>query len=207
MSQTNKKKMLDPATKAALEATVKELFSSKDFHQVNMRQIAQKTGIGLNTVYAHYESKERLLFSFVNEWIQRLDNQLVEHLQGLEDVKERIRKTIWVILDFYERNPDISTIVIMTVPLKTWMADETFKQKDLSTRIIDILREGQGKGLLDPNIAAEFMFDILYGAIHRFVYMWLYLKRKDSLTSYTNMYFDIIWRAIENPAAGKKLQG
>jgi hypothetical protein len=95
----------------------------------------------------------------------------------------------------------------MTVPLKTWMADETFKQKDLSTRIIDILREGQGKGLLDPNIAAEFMFDILYGVIHRFVYMWLYLKRKDSLTSYTNMYFDIIWRAIENPAAGKKLQG
>ena len=56
-----------------------------------MRQIAQKTGIGLNTVYMHHGSKERLLFSFINEWIRRLDNQLVEHLKGLEDVKERIK--------------------------------------------------------------------------------------------------------------------
>ena len=59
-----------------------------------MRQIPQKTGIGLNTVYMHYESKEQLLFAFINEWIKRLDNQLVEHLQGLEDVgsvREKIR--------------------------------------------------------------------------------------------------------------------
>ena len=121
---------INPETKAKLESAVKELFSQQDFHQVNMRCIAQKTGVGLNTIYMHYESKERLLFAFVNEWIQNLDNRLVEHLQGLEDVKEKIRKTIWVILDFYEKNPDIGIIVIMTVPFKTWMTDETFKQKD-----------------------------------------------------------------------------
>jgi len=192
-------KPLNPETKTRLEAVVKELFSSKDFHQVNMRHIAQKTGIGLNTIYLYYESKERLLFSFVDEWIRQLDSRLEEHLQGMAEVKEKIRKTIWVILDFYEKNPDIATIVIMTVPFKTWMTDSTFKQKDLSMRIIDLLREGQKNGKLDPGVPAEVMFDIVYGVIHRLVYIWLYLKKKEALTLDANMYFDIIWRAIENP--------
>jgi AcrR family transcriptional regulator len=197
------KKVLDAETKARLEAAVKELFSQQDFHQVNMRCIAQKTGVGLNTIYMHYESKERLLFAFVNEWIQHLDNRLVEHLQGLEDVKEKIRKTIWVILDFYEKNPDIGIIVTMTVPFKTWMTDDTFKQKDLSMRVIDLLKEGQNKGVLDPGIPANFMFDILFGVIHRIVYIWLYLKQNESMTSKINMYFDTLWRAIENPETKK----
>ena len=197
-------RQLNPETKSKLETVVKELFSSKDFHQVNMRGIAQKAGIGLNTIYMHYESKERLLFAFINEWIQQLDNRLAEHLQGLEDVKEKIRKTMWVILDFYEKNPDIGTIVIMTVPLKTWMTDNTFKQKDLSMRIIDLFKEGQDKGCLDPDVPAELMFDILYGVIHRVVYIWLYLKQNDSMTAKTNMYFDIIWRAIEDPQSKRK---
>lgn len=48
--------MLGPEAKVKLEAAVKELFSQKDFHQVNMRCIAQKTGIGLNTIYTKLHS-------------------------------------------------------------------------------------------------------------------------------------------------------
>lgn len=205
MGSSTSKKVLDAETKARLEATVKELFSQKDFHQVNMRCIAQKTGLGLNTIYMYYESKERLLFSFIDEWIKNLDGRLVEHLQGLEDIKEKIRKIIWVIIDFYEKNPDIATIVMLTVPFKTWMTDETFKQKDLSMHIIDLLKEGQNKGVLDPDIPADFMFDILFGVIHRIVYIWLYLKKNEKMTSKVSMHFDVLWRAIENPGTKQKL--
>lgn len=204
MGETIARKVLDPEVKLKLEKAVKELFSEKDFHQVNMRCIAQKTGIGLNTIYLHYESKEKLLFSFVDEWIQTLDNKLIEHLQGLEDIKEKIRKTIWVILDYYEKNPDIGTIVIMTVPFKTWAADNTFKQKDMSVRVINLFREGQDKGILNPDISPEIMFDVLYGIMHRAVYIWLYLNRKEKLTSNAGAYFDMIWRAIENPDIKKR---
>lgn len=193
------KKELDPKIKARLEPVVKELFSSNDFHQVNMRLIAKKTGIGLNTIYMNFESKEKLLFSFINEWILQLDGRVAEHLQGIEDSKEKIRKTIWVILNYYETNPEVANIVLLTVPFKTWMADETFEQKDSSTRIIGLFREGQEKGVLDPNIPAEVMFDFFYGVIHRVVYIWLYLNRKESLVSNTNLYCEMIWRAFSRP--------
>lgn len=195
-------KELKPETKAKLEAAVKELFSSKDFHQVNMKSIAQRAGVGLNTIYMHYESKEKMLFSFINGWIIQLDERVADHLQGLDTFEEKIRKSIWVILDFYEKNPDIGEIVLLTVPFKTWMTDATFKQRDTAMRLINLFREGQNKGKLNPNIPAEIMFDILYGTIHRLTYMWIYLKKHKSLTSYANMYFDIIWRALENHDAG-----
>ena len=198
MKASSANKILDPDVKLRLEAAVKELFSQQDFHQVNMRRIAQKAGIGLNTIYMHYESKEQLLFSFIDEWIQALDSRLTEHLQGLEDIREKIRKTMWVMFDFYEKNPQIATIVMMTVPFKTWVTDSTFKQKDLSTRIMKLFREGKRKGLLNPGIPVEIMFDVMYGIMHRSVYIWLYLNRKKSLTSLANMYCDIVWRAIEN---------
>ena len=191
-------KELKPETKSRLEAAVKELFSSKDFHQVNMRSIAQKAGVGLNTIYLYYESKEKMLFSFVNEWIIQLDYRIADHLQGLETFKEKMRKSIWVILDFYERNPDIAEILLLTVPFKTWMTDATFKQRDTAMRIINLFREGQDTGKLNPDIPAEVMFDILYGTIHRLTYMWIYLEKEKSLTGYAGMLFDIIWWGIAN---------
>ncbi len=200
MKDLSTKKKLDITTKAKLEEVVKELFSQQDFHQVRMRRIAQKTGIGLNTIYLHYESKERLLFSFIRDWIQELDERVVEHLQGLEDIKEKIRKTIWVLLDFYDRNPDIGQILLFTVPFKTWSTDETFSHKDLSKRIIALLKEGQAKGVLDTTIPAEFMFDVLYGVIHRAVYISFYKGKQESLTSRINLFHRVLWRAIEAPA-------
>ncbi len=164
-----------------------------------MRCLAEKTGVGLNTIYMHFDSKERLLFSFIDEWIQALDDRLAEHLQGLEDIREKIRKMIWVILDFYEKNPDIAAIVMMTVPFKTWATDNTFKQKDLSARVIGLFQEGKDKGILNPDIPAQIMFDVLYGIMHRSVYIWLYLNQKDSLTANANLYYDMIWRAIADP--------
>jgi len=199
MADSIPKRKLDPQTKGKLENVVKELFSHKDFHQVNMRCLAEKTGVGLNTIYMHFDSKERLLFSFIDEWIQALDDRLAEHLQGLEDIREKIRKMIWVILDFYEKNPDIAAIVMMTVPFKTWATDNTFKQKDLSARVIGLFQEGKDKGILNPDIPAQIMFDVLYCIMHRSVYIWLYLNQKDSLTANANLYYDMIWRAIADP--------
>ena len=200
MKDTSTKKKLDEATKAKLEEVIKELFSQQNFHQVQMRNIAKKTGIGLNTIYLHYESKERLLFSFIGDWIQGIDDRIVEHLQGLEDVKEKIRKVIWVLLDFYDRNPDIGRILLFTVPFKTWSTDETFSHKDLSSRIIAIFKEGQAKGVLDTTIPAEFMFDILYGVIHRAVYISFYKGNQECLTAHINLFHRVLWRAIEAPA-------
>ena len=94
------------AVKGRLERAVLEVFSNEDFHRANMRTIAQKAGVGLATIYRHFESKEDLLFFFVDEWLSGFFERMVDHLQGIAGAKERLRKIFWLHLDYFEKNRD-----------------------------------------------------------------------------------------------------
>jgi len=107
---------LKPAIKDRLEPVVLEVFSQGDFHQVNMREIAKKAGVGYATIYRHFKSKEQLLFWFVDLWLADLIERIIDHLQGLEEIREKIRKIVWLQLDFYNRNPQVGRIIMTTVP-------------------------------------------------------------------------------------------
>jgi AcrR family transcriptional regulator len=112
-----------------LEQAVLDTFSHSDFHKANIRDVANRAGVSFSTIYKHYGSKERLVFAFVDVWLGKLTERIYDHLQGIEDLKEKMRKVLWLQLDYYERNPGLARIIFMTLPMETWMADETFKQK------------------------------------------------------------------------------
>lgn len=192
---------LKPAIKERLEPVVLELFAGGDFHQVDMRTIAKQAGIGFSTIYRYYGSKEQLLFTFVDEWLDELIDRLMDHLQGLEEIKEKLRKIIWLQLDFYEKNPNVGRIIMMTVPLKTWMADETYKQVTMNRIFFGVLKEGQDKGILDPEIPTEMLLDILYAVVSRSFTMWVYRGQQTGLAEQTGKLFDIIWRGISRDQA------
>lgn len=190
---------LKPAIKQRLEPVVLELFAGSDFHQVDMRTIAKQAGIGFSTIYRYYGSKERLLFTFVDEWLAGLIDRLIDHLQGLEAIKEKLRKIIWLQLDYYEKNPNVGRIIMMTVPLKTWMADETYKQVTMNRIFLEVLKEGQEKGILDPTIPTQMLLDILYAVVSRAFTMWVYRRQQTGLAEQTGKLFNIIWRGISRP--------
>ncbi|OGR18701.1 MAG: TetR family transcriptional regulator, partial [Desulfobacterales bacterium GWB2_56_26] len=131
-----------------LEKAVLEVFSNSDFHRASIRDIANKAGVSFTTIYKHYGSKERLVFAFVDIWMGKLTDRIVDHLQGIENLKEKLRKVFWLQLDYYERHEGLGRIVFMTLPMKTWMADETFNQPRMMHLMIDVLRQGQEEGIL-----------------------------------------------------------
>ena len=189
----------DSAIQKTLEKVVLETFSAKAYHEVNMRDISSKSGISLGTLYKYYKSKEELLFYFVDKELSNLSERLIDHLQGIEDIKEKLRKVLWVALDFYERNSEVGKIVFITIPEKTWMSDRTYKQKKLTDIWIGVVREGQENGYLNPNIRAGLVLDLIWGSIMRSFRMWVYRGQKEGLASQSNDLFDIIWNGISNP--------
>jgi AcrR family transcriptional regulator len=186
------------AIEKRLEKAVFEHFSENAFHTVNIRAIAKQAGMSLGTLYKYYGSKEELLFYFVDKRLSGLTNRLIDHLQGIEDIKERLRKVFWVGLDFYERNSELGKIVFITIPEKTWMLDKTYRQKKLTDIWIGVLREGQENGYLNPNIRAGLVLDLFWGLIMRSFRMWVYREKKEGLASQSNILFDIIWNGISN---------
>ncbi|MBL7174494.1 MAG: TetR/AcrR family transcriptional regulator [Desulfobacteraceae bacterium] len=190
---------LKPSIKERLSPVVLDIFANGDFHQVNMREIAQKAGVGYATIYRHFKSKDQLLFWFVDYWLSDFVDRIIDHLQGLEEIKERIRKIVWLQLDFYNRNPNVGRIIMMTIPLKTWMQDKTYRQEKLMKLLMEVFQEGQVKKILDPVLPTRFLMDVLLGMIGRTVVMWIYRDQQGELTDQAGTLFEMIWRAIRNP--------
>ena len=191
---------LRPDVQARLEKAVLEIFSESDFHKANIRDVAQKAGVSFTTIYKHYGSKERLLFSFVDIWLEKLTERIIDHLQGIEDLKEKMRKVYWLQLDYYERHPGLGKILFMTLPMQTWMSDETFRQKRMINLYLEVLKKGQAEGILNPQVRAGVLLDFMLGTVQRAFFMWVSRGQQKSLAGESQVLFDMVWRAIARPS-------
>jgi AcrR family transcriptional regulator len=178
-------------------------FSGGDFHQVNMRDIAKKAGVGYASIYRHFKKKEVLLFWFVDKWLSELVDRMIDHLLGLEEIKEKIRKIIWLQLEFYNRNPKVGRIIMITVPLNIWMQHKTYRQSRLTEVMLKVLTEGKEKGKLDPKLPTTLMLDVIFAMIRRLFTMWIFRGQKGDLTDQAGQMFEVCWRAIVDPARGE----
>ena len=190
---------LKPEVYQRLEQAVLDIFSHSDFHKANIRDVANRAGVSFSTIYKHYGSKERLVFAFVDVWLGKLTERIYDHLQGIEDLKEKMRKVLWLQLDYYERNPGLARIIFMTLPMETWMADETFKQKKMINLYLEVMRNGQKEGQLNPHVRAGVLLDFMLGTVQRAFTMWISRGKQGRLTDQASMLFEMVWRAISNP--------
>jgi AcrR family transcriptional regulator len=191
---------LKPEVKDRLEKAVMEIFSTSDFHRASIRDVAERAGVSFTTIYKHYESKEKLLFSFVNIWMGKLTDRIVDHLNGIEDLKEKLRKVFWLHLDYYERNEGLGRILFMTLPMKTWMSDESFDQRVRVGLIIEVLKNGQRQGIINPDIRAGALLDFMLGFIQRSFFMWVLRGKQGSLSAEANQLFEMVWQGMVNPS-------
>jgi AcrR family transcriptional regulator len=190
---------LNPEVQERLEKAVMEVFSTSDFHKASIRVIAERAGVSFTTIYKHYGSKERLIFAFVNIWMGKLTNRIADHLNGIEDLKEKLRKVFWLHLDYYERNEGLGRILFMTLPMQTWMTDESFDQKNRVSLILSILKEGQKQGIINPNVRAGSLLDFILGFIQRTFFMWIIRGKQGSLVEEANDLFEMVWQGMANP--------
>jgi AcrR family transcriptional regulator len=187
---------LNPDIHKRLERAVLEVFSNSDFHKASIRDVAEKAGVSFTTIYKHYGSKELLVFAFVDIWMGKLTDRIIDHLQGIEDLKEKLRKVFWLQLDYYERHSDFGKIVFMTLPMKTWMADETFEQRRMFSLLMEVLKEGQKEGLLNSEVQDRILLDFMMGFVQRSFFMWVQRGQSESLVKQANSMFEMVWRGM-----------
>ena len=182
-----------------LEAFVIKVFSEVDFYQANMREIARQAGMSFGTIYKYYKNKDHLLFAFIRYWFSMLQDRIRDHLQGIEDTREKLRKLIWVQLDYFERHEDIGRIIWIRTPNSAWMADKTYVTNPLLEIILEILREGQARGVIDPRIRTSLCVNLITSTTSWAFIDWIYRGKERGLTDELEPIFEVVWRAVANP--------
>lgn len=187
---------LDPATRQRIEAAALDLFSEREFHRVKLINIAREARISLQTLYKYYGSKEAVLFASLDTWLGDLATRMIDHLQGIENFEDRLRKVFWVLLDYFERNPKVAQIILSSVYLSTWRDDDTFRQPALMSVFLGVIQDGRERGILTDEVDEIEISDFIWGVANRTVAMWLLRGRKKPLTANAPALFNMVWRAI-----------
>jgi len=158
---------IDPETRARIEQAVLDVFAEREFHRVGLIEIARGANVSLQTIYKYYGSKEALLFSSLDSWLAKLAARMIDHLQGIEDYKERLRKVFWVILDFTEKNPKIVQLMMSSVYINTWRKQGQYENPELFGTFIRVLAEGRARGVLNDDVDEKVLLDYIMGVLFR----------------------------------------
>ena len=190
---------LAPSTRARIETAVLDTFAGREFQKVSLIEIARSANVSLQTIYKYYGDKETLLFSSLDTWLTRLAKRMTDHLQGIEDYKERFRKVFWVALEFFQKNPDVALLIMSSVYLNTWRKYDTFRQPEFFNLFMQVIREGRHQGVLNDEVEERYILDFVLGTCSRLITMWIIRGQQDKLTDDANLLFEMLWRAIAKP--------
>ncbi len=186
--------------KQRLYPVVLGLFAENDFHRVNIREIYKKSGISPSTIYRYFPSKEDLLFAILDEKIGEIGALVREHIKGIESAREVLRKIFWVTMDYYDRNPGVAVTAFITVPMRAWMKERSYRREDASAILAEVVRRARERGEIDPSLRTAQILDQYYMHCYRQIHLWYFNGMTTKLVDRIPIFFDTLWKTL-SPAS------
>ncbi|HEX4974369.1 MAG TPA: TetR/AcrR family transcriptional regulator [Pseudomonadales bacterium] len=179
-----------------LEKAVLELFTSRDFNQVSLLEIAQTAHVSLQTIYKYFGSKETLVAHVLDTTLTRLARRMIDHLKGIEDFKQRLRKTLWVMLDYFEKHPKVILLMTVSIPASRYQDLPVYESPELMGAFLGMLKDGQSQGVLNDQVSSKMLLDVFMGIFGRVVQMHFLRRESTPLTEQFEALFQIMWGAL-----------
>ena len=183
-------------TLARVEKAVLELFSSRDFHEVSLHDVARSANVSLQTIYKYFGSKEALVYTMLDVMLGRLAERMIDHLQGIDDARERLRKTCWVTLDYMDKHPAVMLLMFTAVPVSRHKNIGIYESPELMGAFLGVFKDGQARGVLNSRVSSKVLLDVFMGMMGRVVLMHIVRGEKRPLTEQFDELFHILWRAM-----------
>ena len=179
-----------------IEQAVLTLFSQKDFHEVSLIDVARAAHVSLQTIYKYFGSKEVLVYAMLDVMLGRLAERMLDHLQGIDNVRERLRKTCWVTLDYMDKHPAVILLLFTAVPVSRHNQIGIYESPELMGAFRGVLKDGQARGVLNHRVSSKVLLDVFMGIIGRVILMHVVRGEQRPLIEQFDELFHIVWRAM-----------
>jgi AcrR family transcriptional regulator len=181
----------DEAARAAIIEATLALLGEGSFQAATMDAIAARAGVGKNTIYRRWDSKEELIADALRELGSKLDPDregdpyevLLEHLhdQAREFADPRVGTLLPGLLGELESNPEFAAV---------WV-DRVVRPRRQA--IFDLLEHARERGLIRDDVDPELIADLLIGP--PFLRL-LFPYASPTVDGYPQKLLDAIWRGI-----------
>ncbi|MBA4110069.1 MAG: TetR family transcriptional regulator [Leptothrix sp. (in: Bacteria)] len=188
-----------PDTLKRIEKAVLDLFSKQDFHDVSLLDVAKAANVSLQTIYKYFGSKETLVYAMLDVMLGRLAERMIDHLQGIDDARERLRKTCWVTLDYMDKHPAVMLLLFTAVPVSRHRNIRIYESPELMGAFLGVFKDGQQRGVLNNRVSSKILLDVFMGIVGRVVLMHIVRREDRSLIDQFDELFNILWRAMSLP--------
>ena len=186
-----------PATLDKIQKAVRQLLLVV---MLGMIQIAKAANVSLQTLYKYFGDKQTVLYNIMDLVLGRLVIKMMDHLQGIDSVEDRLRKTLWVCLDYVDTHPD-AVMVLSKVSIARFHNIAIYKNKELIDAFLSVLEDGQKRGVLVETVPLHILFDVFMGFISRLGIMKTIRQADALLNANFDALFDILWRSMSKPEA------
>lgn len=179
-----------------IEQAVLALFSTRDFHEVSLQEVARSANVSLQTIYKYFGSKEVLVYAMLDVMLVRLAERMIDHLQGIDDARERLRKTCWVLLDYMDKHPAVMLLLVTAVPVSRHRNIRIYESPELMSAFLGVLKDGQARGVLNNRVSSKVLLDVFMGIVFRVGLMHIVRAQTRPLTDQFDDLFHMLWRAM-----------
>ena len=85
-----------------------QLFTEHDPASIGMNEIARAAGCSRATLYRYFDSREALRTAYVHRETRRLGREIMQHIDSIEDPRERLIASITAALRMVRENPALA---------------------------------------------------------------------------------------------------
>jgi AcrR family transcriptional regulator len=156
------------ASRQRILTAAQAVFAEYGYAQASMRAIARKAGISVGGLYLYFKNKEELYLTFMQDWMNSLNDATQQALTEIDDPVEAIKAFIEISVDYARSHREI--MILQGRELGISFGSE-FKRKfsrDRQKLIGEIVRKGMAQGVFracDPDEAAKVIFNMMRGFV------------------------------------------
>lgn len=180
---------VDPARDRAdkhdliLEAAI-EVFAEKGFHHARISDIARRAGVADGTIYLYFRNKDDVLLTIFEEKMGVLIDGLHAALAGVDDPFEQIRRFAHYHFRQVHDHRALAEVLQIELRLSNKFLKEYRPEKlwEYLGVFAGIVREGQARGLIRPELDGFVLMWAFFGALDEIAMQWVLAKRREKFS-------------------------
>lgn len=170
------------------------VFAETGYFNTRVSRIAKNANVADGTIYLYFKTKEEILFAIFDEMMEAFLSKGVSEIQDIECPLEKLKKIIRMHLEIMGGDRNLAKVFQIELRhtahfMSKISQDKLRKYFELITTVI---KEGQVKRMIRPDVNPLFATKFVFGAIDEMATNWVLSPKKYSLKQDAEGIIDIL---------------